>query len=131
MFCEKCGNKYQQGENFCTNCGASLENKLFNATTPTPAEPETKKEERWWHRLANVIYIIAHLPLLIIVPLVWTENARQYSTYTKTYRGSDGEALWYCFLTIVIWLLVLRLVKMTLKYIARETKPKFKDLLHF
>lgn len=123
MFCITCGNKLNDGEKFCTECG--------NLTTSEKSVTKAHNDERWWHRLANVFYVFAHLPLLIIVPLVWTENARQYSTYYKTYRGSDGEAIWYCFLTIVIWLLVLRLAKMALRYIVHGSKPKFKELLFF
>jgi len=127
MFCEKCGNKYTEGENFCIKCGGALD----GSATPVSRVPETKKDERWWHRLANVVYVAAHLPLLLVVPLVWSENARRYSSYYKEYRGSDGEALWYCILTIVIWLAVLRLIKMSVRYVAGGVRPVYKDLLRF
>lgn len=124
MFCEKCGNKYGEAEKFCIKCGNSLGETMTPRNTPT-----TNKDERWWHRLANVVYVAAHLPLLLMVPLVWTENAREYSSYYKEYRGSDGEALWYCILTIVIWVAVLRLIKMAVRYVGVGVKPSFKDLL--
>lgn len=127
MFCEECGNRYGEGENFCIKCGNSL-----NGTTDLVSKKrDTKHNERWWHRLANVVYVVAHLPLLLVVPLVWSENARYYSSYSEEYRGSDGEALWYCILTIVIWVVVLRLIKIAVRYVASGVKPQFKDLLRF
>lgn len=127
MFCEKCGNKYGDGENFCIKCGSSLSNTVTSVNKTL----EVKKDERWWHRLANVVYVAAHLPLLIVVPIIWSENARYYSSYSKEYRGSDGEALWYCILTIVIWIVVLRLIKMAVRYIGVGVKPRMKDMLRF
>ncbi len=128
MYCEKCGNEYGAEDKFCIKCGSPVGQAL--GMKPR-SSIDIKMNERWYHRLGTVVYVIAHLPLLIIVPLVWTENAERYSTYSRTYYGSDSEALWYCVLTIFIWVLVLRLIKMALKYIVSGQKPKFKDLVYF
>ena len=135
MFCTKCGEKVHGDEKFCTSCGASLVDEV-KSNPKSDIEKEEQKlpkqsESTWWERLLFVVYIVAHLPLLILVPVVWMENSRRYSTYSNTYYGSDGEAFWYVILTIFFWVLTLRLFKMALKYIARGTKPKFKDLLYF
>ncbi len=126
MFCENCGNNYGENDKFCIKCGHPV-----NGQAPIATRQVVGQNERWWHRLATVIYVLAHLPLLAVVPLVWSENARTYSTYYKQYQGSDGEAFWYCFLTILIWVGVLRLIKMAIKYIAIGKKPSFKDILFF
>lgn len=89
------------------------------------------KGEKWYHRLATVVYIISHLPIFFVVQVVWLEYAREYSYYQKTYVGSDLDALWLSFIAIIIYLLVLRLIKMTIKYILNGTKPKLKTLLYF
>jgi hypothetical protein len=135
MFCIKCGKKIQYDEKFCTSCGASIITDK-NSETKSSAEKEdqyssSKSESTWWKRLLFVTYIVAHLPLLIVVPVVWMENSRRYSSYSNSYYGSDGEAFWYVILTIFFWLLTLRLLKIALKYIANGIKPKLKDLLYF
>ncbi len=132
MFCTNCGNKIDINEKFCTNCG--LEGLGINNKNPQTAREtaiSVKKDEKLYHRLGVVIYVIAHLPLLVIVPVVWSENARYYSSYTKTYSGSDFEAFLYSVLTIIICLLVLRLIKMATKYIVIGIKPKMRDLIFF
>jgi ABC-type uncharacterized transport system fused permease/ATPase subunit len=123
MFCVTCGNELDEVEKFCTECG--------NTTTPEESVTEIVSEERWWHRLGIVIYITVHLPLLIIVPLVWSSNAEYYSSYSNTYRGSDGDAFWYSVLTIIIYIGVIRLMKMAVKYITKGIKPKWRDVLYF
>lgn len=127
MFCENCGNRYSDGENFCIKCGGAL-----NGTVAATGKiSRIKDDERWWHRLAKVVYVAVHLPLLLVVPIVWSENARHYSSYYKEYMGSDSDAFWYCILTIIVWLVVLRLIKMAVRYVAGGVKPRFKDLLQF
>ena len=89
------------------------------------------KDEKWYHRLAIVVYILSHIPLIFVVQAVWLEYAREYSYYHKTYVGSDADALWLSFIAIIIYILVLRLIKMIIKYILKGTKPKLKTLLYF
>jgi len=134
MFCEKCGNQLKESDKFCTECGFTIDGRKDADTNAEVSEVSGHKEaksERWWHRLGIVVYIFAHLPLLLIVPLVWSENASRYSYYSKTYVGSDAAAFWYSILTIAIWLLVLRLIKIALRYVVSGKKPQFSDILHF
>ncbi len=133
MFCTNCGNKIDSNEKFCTNCGFQVMNANNSSNTPQAEVVSTikKRNEKWYHRLGVVIYVVAHLPLLFIVPAVWSANARYYSTYSKKFYGSDAEAFGYSLLTIIIWLIVLRLIKMATKYIVIGKKPKMKDLMFF
>jgi len=128
MFCTNCGKKKEDTEKFCTQCGESGNGEVLISDYAATNE---KVNERWWDRLFRVFYITVHLPLLLIVPIVWSENALQYSSYYKTWRGSDVVAFWYSVLTIFFWLLALRLIKMAIKYIVKGTSPKFNDLLRF
>lgn len=132
MFCTQCGNKLDEGSKFCTGCGMSQ----VHTSSQTQSYEQREKsvqvtEEKWWHRVGVVAYVIAHLPLLIVVPIVWEDNAQRYSYILEDYIGSDSEAFWACIMTIFFWILTLRLIKMTLKYIVSAKKPKFKDLLYF
>ena len=126
MYCENCGNNYTENDKFCIKCG----NPVNGQVSATNRESEAQNDRRW-HRLAAVIYVLAHLPLLAVVFVVWSENSTQYSYYTKTYRDTSGEAFWYCLVTIFFWLLTLRLIKMAARYVAKGTKPRFRDLLRF
>lgn len=129
MFCEKCGSLYNAGDKFCTKCGASTESAGVKLVRE---EVSNNKGEHWYHRLGTVVYVFFHLPLLFIVPLVWSENSTTYvGGVGYRYEDTPELAFWYSFLTIVIWLLVLRLIKIAFKYIVSGIRPKFKDLLYF
>lgn len=120
MFCENCGNKLKKGHKFCTQCGHSnnpdIKNDKFIPLS----------DEKWWYRLVKVIYISLYFPLLIIIPIVWVENAPYYSSYSDRYYGSYGEAFWYSILTLIIYIVIIRLIKIIFLYIALAQKPKWK-----
>ena len=86
--------------------------------------------------MAKVIYVISYVPLPVIIYAVWDSNAQYsyYSSYTKewTTYGSDSEAFWYSLLTLVIYLIILRLIKIAVLYVVLGHKPawrtEFKNL---
>jgi hypothetical protein len=116
MFCENCGNKNQEGHKFCTKCGhlvdSTKEKTNFVKQTPLTLN------EKWWHRLLKVLYIVGYLPLLLIIPLVWSENSCYYC--------SDGDAFWYSLLTLVIYVAIIRLIKVAVLYVAMGRRPEWK-----
>lgn len=126
MFCEKCGNKFKENHNFCTECGHSnfdkQESKSISVTNIL--------EQKWWFRLTKVFYIFLYIPLPFAIISVWIENTPDsyYSSLSKQYysHGSYGEAFWYSLLTLVAWVIALRLIKITFLYIAFGKKPKWK-----
>ena len=126
MYCENCGDKLDAGHKFCTKCGHSNTADIPKTAAVNQTVP---REDKWWHRLSRVVYIALYLPLLGIIPLVWSENVANsyYDYYTKKtiYYGSDGEAFWYSFLTLVIYMIVLRLIKITFQYIVSAKKPQW------
>jgi hypothetical protein len=132
MFCTNCGKGIDGNEKFCINCGRALtkDSGVTSEVKQTVVE-KVSSDERWYHRLGTVVYVLAHLPLLFVVPFVWSENARYYDVYFETYRGSDGEAFVWVIITIVIWLLVLRGIKMMLRYVVGGYRPSIKDLIYF
>lgn len=126
MYCEHCGNKLDGAHKFCTKCG-----------NPTASEAVIKSssatiqnlDQKWWMRLAKVVYVVLYLSLLIIIPLVWSENSSTYSGYyggQYRYEDTYGTAFWYSLLTLVIYIVVVRLVKITFLYIAFAQKPQWK-----
>lgn len=119
-FCHKCGKKLDEEEKFCSECGTSV----FEEPTKIISHNE-KADEKWWLRLAKVAYIILHLPLLLLIPLVWSENMPYYSSYSNQYYGSYAEAFWYSLLTLVIYIVIARLIKIAFIYIALGQKPKW------
>lgn len=116
MHCANCGTKNEEGAKFCAQCGRLV----------TKTEETSVSVDRWWNRLAKVIYIALHLPLLLVVPIVWSENAPYYSSYYKEWSGSYGEAFWYSLLTFVFYLAVLRLIKLAVLYVTAGCKPEWK-----
>ena len=126
MFCEKCGNKLKENHKFCTECGHS------NLDKQEPSQININIfEQKWWLRLAKVFYIFFFIPLPFVVVGVWVENDpySYYSSYSNQYysHGSYSEAFWYSFLTLTIWITILKLVKIAFLYIAIGEKPQWKN----
>lgn len=116
MFCEHCGNKMDSSHKFCTKCGNS--NIPPETKRPSVQQVAIAVNDKWWHRLLKVSYIVGYLPLLFIIPIVWSENSCYYC--------SDGDAFWYSLLTLVIYLIVIRLLKIAVLYVAIGRKPEWK-----
>lgn len=116
MFCENCGHKLENPDKFCTKCGTPV-----HTETKAQAPIEKVSDEKWWNRLLKVLYIAAYLPLLFIIPIVWSVNSYSY------YSGDTyGEAFWYSLVTLVIYLAVVRLIKIGVLYVALGIKPRWK-----
>ncbi|MEK7109686.1 MAG: hypothetical protein AAB876_00535, partial [Patescibacteria group bacterium] len=105
--------KISENATFCTECG--------NPTSPKVAiktSPNSNLDQKWWLRFAKVIYIALYIPLPFLLILVWDEKSRYY--------GSTGEAFWLALLTFVIYVVVVRLIKITFLYIVFAQKPQWK-----
>lgn len=123
MFCEKCGHQLNN-ERFCPNCGKEIyHTQIEHDHTP-------KSQDKWYLRLARVIYIVLYIPLPFVIFGVWTSNDpySYYSSYSREWisYGSYGEAFWYSLLTLVIWVVILRLIKIAILYIFTGVKPRWK-----
>lgn len=118
MFCENCGNKIQDGYKFCTKCGNST------ISNSSKSSSRLNNNEVWWIRLLKVLYIIIHIPLLVILPIVWSTNTE--SCYYYSCSGSNSQAFWYSLLTLVIYIVIIRLIKLATIYIAIGRKPEWK-----
>ena len=126
MFCEKCGNKLKENHNFCTECGHSNLDKQESK----PISATNTLEQKWWFRLSKVLYIFLYSFLLLIIPLVWSENSSTYTGYSSTYGGryedTYGKAFWYSLLTLFVYIVIMKLIKITFLYIAFGQKPQWK-----
>ena len=126
MFCENCGNKLGGDHKFCMKCGYSNARGV-QIKTPTTGH----LDQRWWLRLAKVIYIGLYIPLPFVLFAVWSENSQYcnygyYPTYSQTCTDTLGEAFWYSLMTLVIWIVVLRAIKIVFLYISLAEKPQWK-----
>ncbi len=125
MFCEKCGSEIKKEDKFCVECGHPAISSIKNN------QPPLTPNDKWWHRLLKVLYVIAYLPLLGIIPFVWSINKpySYYSYYSKTTTsyGSYSDAFWYSLLTLAIYLVVLRLIKVAVLYVALGQSPDWKN----
>jgi hypothetical protein len=129
MFCKNCGKKILKNDIFCTECGYSIHPSKVNVNTKI-LQTDSRLDQKWWLRLAKVIYIILYVLLLLICYFVWTINrpdsyydfsSNQYIT-TRSY----SPAIWCSLLTIAIGIVVLRLIKIIFFYIIFAQKPKWK-----
>lgn len=128
MFCEKCGNKINKSDRFCDKCGSSI---LLEENVIESKNDQLKPENKWWFRLVKVIYIFFYIILVPILFLVWSENSSTYSHYdyyTKSYvyTNTFGNAAWYFLCTLIIYMVVLRLIKISFLYIFFGQKPQWK-----
>ncbi len=115
MYCENCGNKILEGHKFCTKCGYSFVHEVH---TNQQVQQSVVLNENWWHRLLKILYIIGYIPLLIIIPIVWSENSCYYC--------SNGDSFWYSVLTFIIYILILRLIKLAVIYVVFGRNPEWK-----
>lgn len=113
MFCEECGNKIKDGHKFCIKCGYSIV-----SNSPENKKRELVDNEKWWHRLLKVLYIISYIPLLIIIPIVWSTNTCYYC--------SKSDSFWYSLLTLFIYVVIIRLIKIAILYVILGRRPKWK-----
>ena len=127
MFCENCGATLQKGHKFCTKCGHS--------SVPVVQPPHYKPASidfhgKWWLRFLNVVYIFLNILLIPIVLAVWGSNKSTYTGYGRIfgyqYEDTYGKAFWYSLLTIVIYVSILRLIKLAVLYISSGQKPEWK-----
>lgn len=125
MYCQHCGNKIEDSEKFCSKCGYSVVPKATEDTHHAQIA-----DDKWYLRLAKVIYIFLYIPLPFTLWGVWTSSDpySYYSSYSREWisYGSYEEAFWYSLLTLVIWIGVLRLLKIAVLYIATGRKPVWK-----
>lgn len=111
MFCENCGNKLEGSHEFCTKCGHSNTTRSSNKSFSN----RESFDQKWWLRLARVIYIVLYIILPFLLIWVWDENSRY-----------PEEAFGLSFMTFVIYVVVVRLIKITFFYIAFAQKPQWK-----
>ncbi len=127
MYCHKCGNEIKKGDKFCDKCGESVagEEKVSRETR----HGALVTNDKWWQRLLKVVYIFLWLQILWIIPAVWSVNSSEYVGYyggEYKYQDTYGAAFWYSILAIIIFVIVIRLVKITVLYIALGQKPEWK-----
>ena len=121
MFCEQCGNKIESSHKFCTKCGRSKVGEVGDNEAGQPVLSVSK--DGWWQRLLKVAYILLYIPLLFIIPLAWSLNSSSYDYYTNTRTDTAGSAFVYSAITLIIYMAVVRLIKIEVLYVAMGQRP--------
>ena len=77
----------------------------------------------------KVVYIFLYIQILWVVPVVWSANSTDYDYYGGKYQYTDttGEAFWYSVLATGIFVVVLRLIKLTVLYVFLAKKPEWQN----
>ena len=123
MYCENCGNKLDESDKFCTKCGHSI--------TLTQAKASAQQvafllNEKWWWRLFKVIYIILYIPLPVALFMAWQMNNSTYDYYTSSRQDTTVSAFWYSLLTLIVYMVTVRLIKISFLYITVGKTPEWK-----
>jgi zinc-ribbon domain len=125
MFCKNCGNKLNESSKFCAKCGYPASTEIGPKISPN-----SDLDQKWWLRFVKVVYIVLYIPLPFILIEVWTSNTpySYYDSYLSQYysHGSYGEAFWYSLITLIIYLVIIRLIKITFLYIVFGKKPEWR-----
>lgn len=111
--------------------------KLEKENIPSHGNESTSKisistnlDQKLWYRLSKVVYVILYGFLLIIISTVWDVNSSTYTGYSTAYGGiyedTYGKAFWYSLLALLIYIAIVRLIKITFLYIALGQKPQWK-----
>ena len=117
MYCKNCGNNIESNQIFCTKCGNKVNSDLSKNKTPF------SKAKEWWQRLLDVVYILAYIPLILIIIVVWNSNAQ--SCYYNSCSGSLSESFGYSILALIIYMVILRLIKLAVVYVVSGQKPEW------
>lgn len=123
-FCHKCGKKLEDTERYCAECGTSV--VIEKPIKDTSAQKNVN--EKWWFRFAKVVYIILYLPLLAVIPIVWSINSSEYVGYGingSVYNDTPAKAFLYSLLALAIYVVIARLIKITFLYITFGQKPEW------
>jgi len=128
MFCEKCGNEILVSNAFCIKCGHHVIPLKSGEVQPVLKVKSHISDDVWWQRLLKVLYVLMYVPLLLIIPSTWMINYSEcnYNYGTCNYVYTPGQAFWYCFLTLLLYVVVVRLIKIAVLYVAMGQKPKWK-----
>lgn len=128
MFCKKCGTKNEDSYKFCVNCGNPIDS-LDNL--PSIKTVKSNYEKYWWYRLLKVVYIFFYLQIIWIAMAVWGINSSRYvSNYPNSYyEDTYAEASWYSILSVVLFIVVIKLIKISILYIISAQKPEWKKEL--
>ncbi len=106
MYCENCGDNLKSTDKFCGECGKGAKNQ----SSVSPIFSSGK----WWHRLVKVFYIILHLLLLFIIPVAWILSY------------SFGEAVFSTLVTLIVYIIAIRLIKITFIYVVLGGSPEWR-----
>lgn len=120
MFCRNCGHKIGIDKKFCSECGTELTMRTQESFTIN------KDTETWWKRFIKVIYIVLHIPLPLIMIGVWIGTSSSYDYFSNTTRDSYGKASFYVVLSLIVYVVFTRLIKLAYQYVVLGNRPDFK-----
>lgn len=83
-------------------------------------------EEKWWFRIAKVVYIFLYLFLAVGVIASGVDNFYSYDTDIKSNVYTPGYALANVLVVIVVGLVLIKVIKITFFYIFLAQKPSWK-----
>lgn len=124
MFCEKCGNKIDGSQKFCNKCGNPTDQ--IEKKNPRIETPMTTLNEKWWQRFLKVLYIISYIPLPFVLFIVWSMNSSSYDYSTYYSTDTSGTAFLYTVLALLSYIVIIRLIKIAVLYVAMGRKPEWK-----
>ena len=90
---------------------------------------EINLEQKWWFRIAKVLYIVLYIFFVAVVVGAGIENFYGYSTDGNEIIYTPGSAFLNVLVSIIIGFFVIKSIKMTFFYIFLAQKPHWKKEL--
>ena len=93
------------------------------------AKNNSDLEQKWWFRIAKVVYIFLYLFLAIGVIASGIDNFYSYDTSIKSNVYTPGNALTNVLIVIAVGLILIKAIKVIFFYIFLAQKPNWKKEL--
>jgi hypothetical protein len=90
------------------------------------AKSNSDLEQKWWFRIAKVVYIFLYLFLAVGVIASGVDNFYSYNTDIKSNVYTPGNALVNVLAVMAIGLVIIKATKITFFYIFLAQKPHWK-----
>lgn len=85
----------------------------------------TNTKNPWWYRLLKILYILACIFSFLLFAYVWLQNAPIFCLLGSC-PGSYADAFLFGFEITLVYIVVIRLIKLSVVYVVEARKPEWR-----